>query len=186
MKSNILPVRGIYPKWGKDCFIAPSATLAGDVVLGNRCSVWFNAVIRGDVHSITIGDDTNIQDGAILHGTYHRASVNIGSRVSIGHWAIIHGCTIEDEVLIGMGTILLDNCTIGKGCLVGAGSLVLENSELEPGYLYAGSPARKIKPVSDSQKEIILRTAARYTEYGNWYEGIGTAEQDHFFIPKPD
>lgn len=172
MKSNILSVSGMIPRWGDSCFIAPNAILSGDVVMGNKCSVWFHAVLRGDVNSIRIGDETNIQDGAILHGNYQQASVEIGSRVSIGHRAIVHGCRIEDEVLIGMGAILLDNCHVGKGCLVGAGSLVLENAELEAGFLYAGSPARKIKPVSEVQKEIILRTASRYPEYASWYENI--------------
>jgi len=170
----ILPVNGILPRWGKDCFIAPNATLTGDVVLGNRCSVWFNTVIRGDVNSIRIGDDTNIQDGAIIHCTYQTAATKIGSGVSIGHMAMIHGCTIEDEVLIGMGAIILDGAVVSKGCLVAAGALVTEKSVLEEGYLYAGIPARKIKPVTENQKETILGTALRYPMYASWYGKIPT------------
>jgi carbonic anhydrase/acetyltransferase-like protein (isoleucine patch superfamily) len=168
--ATLLSVNGVSPKWGKDCFFAPNATLTGDVLLGERCSVWFNAVIRGDVHSIRIGDETNIQDGAIIHCTFKKATTQIGSRVSIGHRAMIHGCSIEDDVLIGMGSILLDNCQVGKGCIVGAGSLVLENTILDPGFLYAGSPVRQIKPVTKTQKEAMARTAKRYPEYGSWYD----------------
>jgi len=165
----ILPVNGIIPKIGIDCFIAPNSTITGDVQLGDRCSVWFNTVIRGDVHSIEIGADCNIQDGAIIHCSYQKAATKIGSGVSIGHQAMIHGCTIEDHVLIGMGSILLDNCVIGSGSIVGAGSLVLENTILEPCFLYAGSPVRKIKPVTEAQKETIQQTAKRYPQYASWY-----------------
>jgi carbonic anhydrase/acetyltransferase-like protein (isoleucine patch superfamily) len=172
MKAHIFSVNGISPVWGESCFIAPNATITGDVVLGNHCSVWFNAVIRGDVHSIRIGDETNVQDGAIIHCTYQKAFTQIGSRVSIGHQAMLHGCTVEDETLIGMGAIVLDHAKIGKGCIVGAGSLVLENMELESGFLYAGSPVRKIKPVTEIQREMILKTARRYPEYGNWYDNL--------------
>ena len=166
----LLPVNGISPQLGSDCFVAPNATLTGDIVCGDRCSFWFNAVVRGDVHSIRIGDDTNIQDGAIIHCTYQRASVSIGSRVTIGHQAMIHGCTIEDEVLIGMGAIVLDHARVGKGCIVAAGAVVLENSQLEPGFLYAGIPAKKIKPVTEEQIQIIQRTATNYTKYATWYD----------------
>jgi len=165
----ILPVNGISPKIGNDCFVAPNATITGDVQMGDRCSVWFNAVIRGDVHSIVIGEDCNIQDHVIIHCSYQKAATKIGNGVSIGHQAMVHGCTIEDHVLIGMGSILLDNCVVGTGSIVGAGSLVLENTILEPGYLYAGSPVRKIKPVTDAQKNMIHLTAKRYPEYASWY-----------------
>lgn len=165
----ILPVNGISPILGADCFVAPNATLTGDIVCGDRCSFWFNAVVRGDVHSIRIGEDTNIQDGAIVHCTYKRASVSIGSRVTIGHQAMIHGCAIDDEVLIGMGAIVLDHAHVGKGCIVAAGTVVLENSQLEPGFLYAGIPAKRIKPVTEDQIQIIQRTATNYTKYASWY-----------------
>ena len=165
----ILPVNGILPVWGESCFIAPNATLTGDVVMGDECSVWFNAVVRGDVYSIRIGNKTNIQDGVIVHCTYKRAATSIGNGVSIGHHAMIHGCTIEDHVLIGMGAIVLDRAVVQEGCLVGAGAVVTEGSILESGFLYAGIPARKIKPVTDEQKQTILRTASRYPEYAAMY-----------------
>ena len=165
----ILPFNGILPVWGDDCFIAPNATLTGDVQMGNHCSVWFNAVIRGDVHSIRIGDYTNIQDGALVHCTYKHAATTIGSGVSIGHHAMIHGCTIEDDVLIGMGAIVLDHAVVQKGCLVGAGSVVTERSVLESGWLYAGIPARKIKPLDEDRIALMKRTAIRYPEYGKKY-----------------
>lgn len=165
----ILPVHGRLPQWGEGCFLAPNATLTGDVVLGNSCSVWFNAVIRGDVHHIRIGDETNIQDGAIVHCTFQTAPTTIGSRVTIGHQAMIHGCTIEDDALIGMGAIILDGAIVGRGCLVAAGAVVTENSILEPGYLYAGIPARKIKKLEDSRSEAILHTARNYPGYALSY-----------------
>ncbi len=169
----IVAVNGINPKIGADCFVAPNATITGDVQIGDRTSVWFNVVIRGDVHTIEIGNDCNIQDQSIIHCSYKKASTKIGDRVSVGHQSIIHGCTIEDDVLIGMGSILLDNCIIGSGCIVGAGSLVLENSILEPGFLYVGSPIRKIKPVTEAQKDLIQITAKRYPEYATWYNWPG-------------
>lgn len=165
----ILPVNGILPQLGADCFVAPNATITGDVVCGDRCSFWFNSVVRGDVHQIRIGDNTNIQDGAVIHCTYQRASVTIGNSVTIGHQAMVHGCTIEDEVLIGMGAIILDHAVVGKGCIVAAGGVVLEKMVLEPGYLYAGIPAQKIKPVSELQSEAIRQTATNYTRYASWY-----------------
>jgi carbonic anhydrase/acetyltransferase-like protein (isoleucine patch superfamily) len=165
----VLPVHGRLPQWGEGCFLAPNATLTGDVVMGMNCSVWFNAVVRGDVHHIRIGDDTNIQDGAIVHCTYQTAPTTIGSRVTIGHGAIVHGCTIEDEVLIGMGAIVLDGAIVGKGCLVAAGAVVTENARLEPGYLYAGIPAKKVKPLEASRYEGILRTARNYPGYASSY-----------------
>jgi carbonic anhydrase/acetyltransferase-like protein (isoleucine patch superfamily) len=165
----ILPFNGVLPVWGEDCFIAPNATITGDVQMGNHCSVWFNAVIRGDVHSIRIGDYTNIQDGALVHCTYKHAATTIGSGVSVGHHAMIHGCTIEDDVLIGMGAIVLDHAVVQKGCLVGAGSVVTERSVLESGWLYAGIPARKIKPLDEDRIALMKRTAIRYPEYGKMY-----------------
>jgi carbonic anhydrase/acetyltransferase-like protein (isoleucine patch superfamily) len=157
------------PTMGPDCFLADNATLVGDVVLGRGCTVWFTTVIRGDVNSIRIGDETNIQDGAVLHCTYQKAALTIGARVSIGHRALVHGCTIEDDVLIGMGAIVMDYAIVGRGCLIAAGAVVLEHTVCEPGYLYAGVPAKKIKPVSEAQAEGLRRTAANYQLYASWF-----------------
>jgi len=169
MKAVILPVKGIHPTWGEACFIAPNATLVGDVKMGNRCSVWFNAVIRGDVNSITIGDDTNIQDGAVIHATYQKASTHIGNRVSIGHNALVHGCTVKDHVLIGMGAIVMDHAEVQSFCIIAAGSVVLENTVCESGYLYAGTPAKKIKPLSEEQRELLKRLPDNYILYASWF-----------------
>jgi carbonic anhydrase/acetyltransferase-like protein (isoleucine patch superfamily) len=175
MPALLLPVHGVMPTIGADCFLADNATVVGDVVLGRGCTVWFTAVIRGDVNSIRIGDETNIQDGAVLHCTYQKAALTIGARVSIGHRALVHGCTIEDDVLIGMGAIVMDHAVVGRGCLIAAGAVVLENMVCEPGYLYAGVPAKKIKPVSDKQAEGLRRTAANYQLYASWFaDGAGT------------
>ena len=169
MPALILPIHGILPIIPNDCFVADNATIIGDVVMGNKCTVWFTAVIRGDVHSIRIGDETNIQDGAVLHCTYQKAALTIGARVSIGHRALVHGCTIEDDVLIGMGAIVMDHAVVGRGCLIAAGAVVLENTVCEPGCLYAGVPAKKIKPVSEAQAEGLRRTAANYQLYASWF-----------------
>lgn len=168
MPALILPVHGVSPTIGADCFLADNATIIGDVVLGRGCTVWFTAVIRGDVHSIRIGDETNIQDGAVLHCTFEQAALRIGSRVSIGHRALVHGCTVEDDVLIGMGAIVMDHALVGAGCIIAAGAVVLENTVCEPGYLYAGVPARKIKPVTEVQATGLRRTAANYQRYASW------------------
>ncbi|RZJ89461.1 MAG: gamma carbonic anhydrase family protein [Hymenobacter sp.] len=168
MSALILPIKGILPTIGPDCFLADNATIVGDVVLGRGCTVWFTAVVRGDVNRIRIGDETNIQDGAVLHCTYEKAALTIGSRVSIGHRALVHGCTIEDDVLIGMGAIVMDHAVVGAGCLIAAGAVVLENTVCEPGYLYAGVPAKKIKPVSEVQAANLRQTAANYQLYASW------------------
>ncbi|MBC6606491.1 gamma carbonic anhydrase family protein [Hymenobacter sp. BT188] len=170
MPALILPVNGIAPQLGANCFVAENATIVGDVVLGKDCTVWFNAVLRGDVNSIRIGDKTNIQDGAVIHCTYQKAATTIGARVSIGHRAIVHGCTVEDDVLIGMGAIVMDHVVVGTGCIVAAGAVVLENTQCEPGYLYAGIPARKIKYVSEEQRAMIARTADNYVLYASWFQ----------------
>lgn len=175
MPALILPVHGVLPHIGPNCFIADNATLVGDVVLGADCTVWFNAVVRGDVHRIRIGERTNIQDGAVLHCTYQKAPLAIGSRVSIGHRALVHGCTVEDDVLIGMGAIVMDHAVVGAGCIIAAGAVVLENTVCEPGYLYAGVPARKIKPVSEQQRANLTRTADNYVMYAGWFERGETA-----------
>ena len=171
MPALLLPVHDIWPTIGPECFLADNATIVGDVTLGRGCTVWFGTVVRGDVNSIRIGDETNIQDGAVLHCTYQKAALTIGSRVSIGHRAIVHGCTVADDVLIGMGAIVMDHAVVGSGCLVAAGAVVLENTVCEPGYLYAGVPARKIRPVSEPQTQGISRTAANYRLYASWFEG---------------
>jgi gamma-carbonic anhydrase len=163
-------LRGFEPRFGKDCFLAETAVVVGEVVMGDRCTVWYHAVVRGDVHSITIGDDTNIQDGAIIHCTYQKAKTVIGNKVSIAHQAVIHGCTVEDEVLIGMGAIVMDDSVIGTGSVIAAGAIVLPGTKVEPGSIYAGIPARKIKDVGAEMKAVIERTAKNYPMYAEWYK----------------
>ena len=167
----ILPVKGIEPEFGKNCFIAPNATIAGDVITGDDCSIWFNAVIRGDVNSIRLGNKVNVQDGAIIHCTYQKASTTVGNNVSIGHNAIVHGCVIHDDVLIGMGAIIMDKAEIGSNSIIAAGAVVLENTRVEPNSIYAGVPAKKIK---DIPKEMIMgeirRIADNYVMYAEWYK----------------
>ena len=165
----ILPVKNIYPKWGEDCFIAPNATIVGDVVMGNNCSIWFNAVIRGDVNAIIIGNESNIQDGAVIHATYLKASTYIGNRVSVGHNAIVHGCTVRDNVLIGMGAIVMDNAVVEEFCIIAAGAVVLENTICETGFLYAGTPARKIKPITGEQRALLTKLPDNYIMYAGWF-----------------
>jgi carbonic anhydrase/acetyltransferase-like protein (isoleucine patch superfamily) len=165
----ILPVRGIEPKFGKECFLAQNATIVGEVEMGDYCSVWFNAVIRGDVHYIKIGNYTNIQDGAIIHCTYQKAPTEIGSNVSIAHHAIIHGCKIEDRVLIGMGAIVMDHAIVKSGSIIAAGAVVLSNTIVESGTVYAGTPAKKVKDVDEKLKEIFERTSKNYLMYAKWY-----------------
>ena len=159
------------PKWGSNCFIAENATVVGDVQMGNDCSVWFQAVVRGDVHYIKIGNKVNIQDGAILHCTYQKAPLNIGNFVSIGHRAVVHGCTIEDNVLIGMGAIVMDNVLVKQNVIIGAGSVVTENSVLESNSIYAGVPAKKVK-VMDPEKfaDLIERIGNNYVMYASWFK----------------
>lgn len=166
----ILPVKGILPSIGKDCFIAPNATIVGDVVLGEQCTVWFNAVIRGDVNSIRIGNKTNIQDGAVIHCTYLKAATTIGSNVSIGHNALVHGCTVADNVLIGMGSIVMDNAVVQEHCIVAAGAVVLENTICESGFIYAGVPAKKVKALSQEQIAGMAKTADNYVLYASWFQ----------------
>ena len=169
--SLIIEVRGKKPSLGNNCYIAPNATIAGDVIMGDECSVWFNAVIRGDVNFIRIGNKVNIQDGAIIHCTYLKTSATIGNNVSIGHNAIVHGCVIEDNVLVGMGAIIMDNARIGSNSIIAAGAVVLENTIVEPGSIYAGTPAKKIKNISEELiKGEIERIANNYVMYAGWYE----------------
>lgn len=164
----ILPIKGVSPSIGKDCFLAENATIIGDVFLGEGSTVWFNAVIRGDVNSIRIGKKTNIQDGAVIHCTYQRAPTTIGNNVSVGHNAIVHGCTIADNVLIGMGAIVMDNAVVQENCIIAAGSVILENTICESGFIYAGVPAKKVKPLSPEQIENLAKTADNYVLYASW------------------
>jgi len=166
----VLPVKGVSPTIGSDCFIAENATIVGDVMLGTHCSVWFNAIIRGDVNQIRIGNHTNIQDGVTVHCTYEQASTTIGNYVSVGHNAIIHGCTIKDRVLVGMGAIIMDHTVVEEYCIIAAGSIVLENTLCESGYIYAGSPAKKIKPISETQRALLDQLPDRYVLYSDWFK----------------
>jgi len=165
----ILPVKGKLPQWGEDCFIAENATLVGDVVMGDNCSVWFNAVVRGDVNYIKIGNKVNIQDGVVIHCTYLRAGTTIGNNVSIGHNALVHGCILKDNVLVGMGAIVMDNAVVETFTIIAAGAIVLENAICESGFIYAGAPAKKIKPISDEQRELLTRLPDNYIMYSKWF-----------------
>jgi carbonic anhydrase/acetyltransferase-like protein (isoleucine patch superfamily) len=166
----LIPVKNISPATGKNCFLAENATLVGDVVLGDDCSVWFNAVIRGDVNSIRIGNKVNIQDGAVIHCTWQRAKTEIGNYVSIGHNAIVHGCTLQDHTLIGMGAIVMDHAVVESYTIIGAGALIPENMVCESGFIYAGVPAKKIKPVSDEQRKLLDELPDRYLMYSGWFK----------------
>jgi len=166
----ILPVNGILPSFGDRAWLAPNSTIVGDVVMGNDCSVWFNAVIRGDVNSIRIGNQVNIQDGAVIHCTYQRSITVLGDRVSVGHNAIVHGCQVGNDVLIGMGAIVMDEVEIPDNVLIAAGAVVLEREKCESGYIYAGTPAKKVKELSpETFKEYIGRIANNYMMYADWF-----------------
>ncbi len=165
----IKSVRGFTPTWGIDCFFAENATLVGEVSMGNQCSVWFNAVLRGDVNRITIGNKTNIQDGVVVHGTYQKAATSIGNEVSVGHNATIHGCTLHDRVLIGMNAVVMDNAVVESEAIVAAGAVVLANTVVESGYIYAGVPAKKVKKIDDTLREVFSRTANNYPMYAQWF-----------------
>ncbi len=167
----IKSVNGKHPQIPNDCFIAENATIVGDVVLGSSCSVWFNAVIRGDVHFIKIGNKVNIQDGAIIHCTYQKHPTIIGNNVSIGHNAIVHGCTVHDNVLIGMGAIVMDNCVIGSNSIIAAGAVVTQNTVVESGTIYAGIPAKKVKDIDQSDfAGEIDRISNNYVMYSSWFK----------------
>ena len=167
----IFPIKNISPTIPTSCFIAPNATLVGDIVMGEECSVWFNAVIRGDVNFIRMGNKVNVQDGACIHGTFQKCGTTIGNNVSIGHNAIVHGCTLHDNVLIGMGAIVMDNAVVHANTIIAAGAVVLENTICEPGSIYAGVPAKKVKDIS---KELISgeieRIANNYLHYASWFK----------------
>jgi carbonic anhydrase/acetyltransferase-like protein (isoleucine patch superfamily) len=167
----IRPVKDKHPKFGKNCFFAENATVVGEVELGDNCSVWFNAVIRGDVHYIKIGNNVNIQDGVIVHCTYQKSPVNIGNNVSIAHNAIVHGCTIHDNVLIGMGSIIMDDAVIESNSIIAAGAVVSQGTNVESGSVWAGIPAKKIKDIDTSLLEgQVNRISKSYTMYASWHD----------------
>ncbi|MBS1689262.1 MAG: gamma carbonic anhydrase family protein [Bacteroidetes bacterium] len=167
----ILPVKGVSPQIPEDCFVAPNATIVGDVVMGTECSIWFNAVIRGDVNSIRLGNKVNVQDGACIHCTYQKTKAIIGNNVSIGHNAIVHGCTVEENVLIGMGSIVMDNVHIGKNSIIAAGAVVLEGTKVPEGSIFAGVPAKKVKDISpELLSGEVERIANNYLMYSSWFK----------------
>ncbi|MAU16169.1 MAG: gamma carbonic anhydrase family protein [Muricauda sp.] len=167
----IKPVRGKSPEIGKDCFIAENATIVGEVSMGDQCSVWFNAVIRGDVHFIKMGNKVNVQDGAVIHCTYQKSPTTIGNNVSIGHNALVHGCTIKDNVLVGMGSIIMDDCVVESNSIIAAGAVVTKGTHVEAGSVYAGMPAKKIKDISpELSKGEIDRIANNYVKYSSWFK----------------
>ena len=165
----IIPVNSKEPKFGDNCWLAPNATVVGDVEMGKNCTVWFNAVIRGDVHQIRIGDDSNIQDGAVIHCTYQKHPTIIGNKVSIAHNAVVHGCTIHDRVLIGMGAIVMDGAVVHSGAVIAAGAVVLAGTIVEENSIYAGMPAKKVKDTGEGMQEVIDRTARNYPMYATWF-----------------
>jgi gamma-carbonic anhydrase len=166
----ILPVKGITPTVGENCWFAPNATIVGDVTMGRDCTVWFNAVVRGDVNSIIIGERVNIQDGAVIHCTYQKTKTVIGNYVSIAHNAVVHGCTIEDKVLIGMGAIVMDGAVIGSESIIAAGAIVTQNTIVPPRSIYAGNPAKFLKNITPELEEVFMRTANNYVMYAGWFE----------------
>ncbi|MFM9008434.1 MAG: gamma carbonic anhydrase family protein [Bacteroidota bacterium] len=166
----IKPVNGITPQFGSDCYLAENATVVGDVVMGDQCSVWFNTVVRGDVNSIRIGNRVNIQDGAVIHCNYQKAATSIGNNVSVGHNAIVHGCTVHDNVLIGMGAIVMDHAVVHSNSIVAAGSVVLENTIIESNSIYAGVPAKKVKSIDPEQTQRLIEgIAGNYIMYSDWF-----------------
>jgi carbonic anhydrase/acetyltransferase-like protein (isoleucine patch superfamily) len=168
----ILPVEDKIPQFGKNCFIAPNATIVGDVIMGDDCSAWFNTVIRGDVNFIRMGNKVNVQDGAVIHCTFQRFGTTIGNNVSIGHNAIVHGCTVHDDVLIGMGAIVMDNSVVHSNTIIAAGAVVLESTICEPGSIYAGVPAKKVNDIpQDYISGEIHRIANNYVRYADWFRG---------------
>lgn len=167
----IIPVRGHEPSFGNNPFIAANATIIGEVICGDDCTFWFNSVVRGDVHYIKMGNKVNVQDGAIIHCTYQKAPVTIGNNVSIGHKAIVHGCTIHDNVLIGMGSIVMDRVIVESNSIIAAGAVVLEGTHIESGSIYAGIPAKKVKSLStDQTADLIERIANNYVMYADWFK----------------
>ncbi len=167
----ILSVRNISPQFGQNCFLAPNATITGEVIAGDDCSFWFNAVVRGDVNFIKMGNKVNVQDGACIHCTFEKCGTTIGNNVSIGHHAIVHGCTLHDNVLVGMGAIVMDKAVVNSNTIIAAGAVVLENTICEPNSIYAGVPAKKVKDISgELVKDQIERIADNYVKYAAWYK----------------
>lgn len=166
----IIPVKGIHPTIGEDCYIADNATIVGDVRLGSHGSVWFNAVVRGDVNSIHIGQYCNIQDGAVIHCTYEKAATLLGDFVSVGHNALVHGCTIHSYVLVGMGAIVMDHAVVQEYVIIAAGAVVTEGMVCETGYIYAGVPARKLKRITDEQRDMLRKLPHNYVMYAGWFK----------------
>ena len=163
--------RGKTPVFGDNCWFAENATIVGEVKMGNDCSVWFNSVIRGDVNSIRIGDKVNVQDGAVIHCTFEKTKVNIGNHVSIGHNALVHGCEIRDDVLIGMGAIVMDHCVVQSNCIIAAGAVLLEGTKTEEWSVYAGVPAKKVKTLTpDLFEGEVKRIANNYIKYASWFK----------------
>ncbi len=167
--ATILSVKGISPTIGSSCFIAENATIVGEAVIGDHCSVWFNAVVRADVNYIQIGNYTNIQDGVVIHCTYQKNGTDIGNYVNVGHNAIVHGCVVHDYVLIGMGAIVMDRAVVESNVIIAAGAVVLEDAHLESGFLYAGIPAKKIKPLTAEQLALLKQLPHNYVHYSSWF-----------------
>ena len=166
----IKEVKGMYPVFGTNVYLAENATVIGEVQLGDDCSIWFNAVVRGDVHYVRIGNKVNIQDGAVIHCTYQKAPTNVGNNVSIGHNALVHGCTIRDNVLVGMGAILMDGVIVESNSIIAAGAVVLEGTHIESGSIYAGVPAKKVKELSEEQTtHLVEGIANNYVMYASWF-----------------
>ncbi len=164
-------LNGHQPVIGEDCYFAENSVVVGEVEIGDQCSIWYNAVIRGDVHYIKIGNKVNIQDGAVIHATYKKFPTNIGNNVSIGHNAIVHGCTVHDNVLIGMGSIVMDDCVVESNTIIAAGAVVTQGTRVETGTIYAGIPARKVKDISQELiSGEIERIANNYIKYSGWYK----------------
>lgn len=167
----ILPVNGVSPQLGRDCFVAPNATLVGQITAGDQCSFWFGAVVRGDVNTITMGNRVNVQDNATIHATYQKHATTIGNDVSIGHNAIVHGCTLHDRVLVGMGAIVMDGCVVESNSIIAAGAVLLEGTYVPAGSIYAGVPAKKVKDISQELiSGEIERIAGNYLKYSSWFK----------------
>jgi gamma-carbonic anhydrase len=171
----IQPLRGKTPQIGKDCFVAPSADIIGDVTIGKNCSVWYNVTLRGDVMPIVIGDETNIQDNTVLHGTYQKCGAVVGNKVTIGHSVILHGCKVGDLVLVGMGSVIMDQAEIPSRSIVAAGSLVTENAKFPEGHLIMGRPAKAVRPLNENELAFLPKSAQNYMDYMKWYEEEGVS-----------
>ncbi len=176
--GKIISLESKSPILGENCFLAEGSLIIGEVKTGDNCSFWFNSIVRGDVHYINIGHNVNVQDGAVIHCTYKKAPTEIGDNVSIGHNAIVHGCTIKDNVLIGMGAIVMDHAVIESNSIIAAGAIVLENTHVESGSIYGGVPAKRLKSIDEGNKEVIARTPKNYIRYANWFDPNIRVEED--------